>query len=194
MARFSKTHWLELGQAQLKTEGPGALTLERMTKSAGKTRGSFYHHFKSRDAFLIAMIEAWQSTSLTSLAARLQNEDSADGKRKIMRGVSMEWDGAFERQLRILAAQEPLVAKLLSQVDELRIQGLASMIALLQPEVEDPAAFAFVQYAAIVGGQMLLSSENDARIPAIRKTGNQIFGLSQGENSGAKPSKTASET
>lgn len=194
MARFSKTHWLELGQSLLKTKGPGALTLERLTKSAGKTRGSFYHHFKSRDAFLTAMIEAWQSTSLTSLAVRLQNEDSAAGKRKIMRGVSMEWDGAFERQLRILAAQEPLVAKLLSQVDELRIHGLASMIALLQPEVEDPAAFAFVQYAAIVGGQMLLSSENDARIPAIRKTGNQIFGLSQSEKSGAELSKTASET
>lgn len=178
MARFSKTHWLELGQALLKSEGPDALTLERLTEAASKTRGSFYHHFKSRDAFLTAMIEAWQSTSLASLATRLQNEDSADGKRKIMRGVSMEWDGAFERQLRILAAQEPLVAKLLSQVDELRIHGLAGMIALLQPDVEDPAAFAFVQYAAIVGGQMLLSSEQDARIPAIRKTGNQIFGLS----------------
>lgn len=177
MARFSKTHWLELGQTLLKSEGPGALTLERLTEAASKTRGSFYHHFKSRDAFLTAMIEAWQSTSLASLATRLQNDDSADGKRKIMRGVSMEWDGAFERQLRILAAQEPLVAKLLSQVDELRIQGLAGMIALLQPDVEDPAAFAFVQYAAIVGGQMLLSSDQDARIPAIRKTGNQIFGL-----------------
>ncbi len=177
MARFSKTHWLELGQALLKSEGPEALTLERLTEAAGKTRGSFYHHFKSRDAFLMAMIEAWQSASLASLATRLQNEDSAEGKRKIMRGVSMEWDGAFERQLRILAAQEPLVAKLLSQVDELRIQGLAGMIALLQPGVEDPASFAFVQYAAIVGGQMLLSSDQDARIPAIRKTGNQIFGL-----------------
>ena len=107
------------------------------------------------------MIEAWQSTSLASLATRLQNEDSADGKRKIMRGVSLEWDGAFERQLRILAAQEPIVAKLLSQVDELRIQGLAGMIALLQPDVdvEQAAATAsrrvptFQSQPCIAGGQ-----------------------------------------
>ena len=56
MARFSKTHWLELGQALLKFEGPGALTLERLTESAGKTRGSFYHHFKSKDDILDAVI------------------------------------------------------------------------------------------------------------------------------------------
>lgn len=178
MSRFGKTDWLELGQALLKSHGPAALTLEKLTDAAGKTRGSFYHHFKSRDAFLTEMIEIWQTTSLSSIATRLQSEDSLAGKREIMRGVSMEWDGAFERQLRILAAQEPLVANLLSKVDELRIQGLASMIAVLQPDVEDPAAFAFVQYAAIVGGQMLLSSADDPRLPAIQNAGNRIFGLS----------------
>jgi len=179
LKRFSKTNWLELGQSLLKAEGPGVLTIERLTEAAGKTRGSFYHHFQTRDAFLEAMIENWQSKSLTSLAERLNAEETIEGKRSIMRGVSMEWDGAFERQLRILAAQEPLVARLLAQVDELRIQGLTSMIALLQPDVEDPAAFAFVQYAAIVGGQMLLSSGEDPRIPAIRKIGNQLFGLNE---------------
>lgn len=178
MGRYSKTDWLRLAQTLLKSEGTHALTLERLTDAAGKTRGSFYHHFKSRDAFLTAMVEDWQTTSLSTLAARLQNEDTPEGKREIMRGVSLEWDGAFERQLRILAAQEPLVAKLLAQVDDLRIQGLASMIALLQPEIEDPQAFAFVQYASIVGGQMLLSSRKDPRIPAIRKVGNKLFGLS----------------
>ena len=172
-----RSQFLDCAEALFFTKGYDDTSIQDVLNMAGVSKGGFYHHFKSRDAFLAAMIEAWQSTSLASLATRLQNEDSADGKRKIMRGVSLEWDGAFERQLRILAAQEPIVAKLLSQVDELRIQGLAGMIALLQPDVDDPAAFAFVQYAAIVGGQMLLSSDQDARIPAIRKTGNEIFGL-----------------
>lgn len=177
MSRFEKNDWLELGQSLLKSEGPGGLTIERMTEAAGKTRGSFYHHFKSRDVFLEALIEDWQASSLTALAERLQGEDSPEAKRAVMRGVSMEWDGAFERQLRILAAQEPHMAKLLAKVDDLRIEGLASMIRLLQPEVEDPDALAFVQYASIVGGQMLLSSRDDPRIPAIRRTGNRLFGL-----------------
>lgn len=178
MSRFEKHNWLELGQSLLKAEGPAALTIERLTEFAGKTRGSFYHHFTSRDAFLGALIESWQASSLTALAARLQGAESLDAKRAIMREVSMEWDGAFERQLRFLAAQEPHVAELLAKVDELRIQGLAGMIRLLRPEIEDPDALAFVQYASVVGGQMLLNSAADPRIPAIRKVGNQLFGLS----------------
>lgn len=177
MSRFEKHNWLELGQSLLKTEGPTALTIERLTEFAGKTRGSFYHHFTSRDAFLVAMINDWQASSLTALAARLQGAESSEAKRAIMRNVSMEWDGAFERQLRFLAAQEPRVAEQLAKVDELRIQGLASMIRLLRPEIEDPDALAFVQYAAVVGGQMLLTSGIDPRIPTIRKVGNQLFGL-----------------
>ena len=97
MSRFGKSHWLDLGQTLLKTEGPAALTIERMTASAGKTRGSFYHHFKSRNAFLEAMIAAWQRSSLTQLAERLQDAESLEAKRAVMRGVSSDWDAAFER-------------------------------------------------------------------------------------------------
>jgi AcrR family transcriptional regulator len=149
-----------------------------MTEYAGKTRGSFYHHFESRDAFLEALIEDWQASSLTALSERLQKAEGPDAQRAIMRKVSMEWDGSFERELRYLAAQEPSVAQLLAKVDELRIQGLASMIRLLRPDVEDADALAFVQYASVVGGQMLLKSGDDPRIPAIWKVGNQLFDLS----------------
>lgn len=177
MSRFEKSNWLELGRTLLRKEGPAALTIERMTSLAGKTRGSFYHHFGSRDVFLKALIEDWQASSLTALAKRLQNAATSEERRAVMREVALEWDGAFERQLRFLAAQEPLVSKLLAKVDDLRIQGLASMIRLLRPDVEDADAMAFVQYASVVGGQMLLRSSDDPRIPSIRKVGNQLFGL-----------------
>lgn len=178
VSRFGRSDWLKLGQDLLKREGPSALTLERLTASAGKTRGSFYHHFSSRDVFLEALIENWQASSLTALAERLQNAGSPKAKQAVMRGVALEWDAAFERQLRHLAAQEPLVAELVAKVDELRIQGLASMIRILQPDAEDADALAFVQYASVVGGQMLLKASDDPRIPAIRKAGNKLFGLS----------------
>ena len=69
------------------------------------------------------------------------------------------------------------MAQHLAEIDEHRIQGLASMIRLLRPNTKDAYALAFVQYAALVGGQMLLVSEDDPRIPAIRKAGNRLFGL-----------------
>jgi hypothetical protein len=48
-------------------------------------------------------------------------------------------------------------------------------------DVEDPQAMAFMQYATVVGGQWLLDDPNDPRIPAIRKTGNRLFGLDEKE-------------
>lgn len=177
MARLTKTDWIRLGQKLLKESGPSALTLEALTTAANKTRGSFYHHFKSRDAFLGAMIDDWQETSFNTLAIRLQAAGTPEAQREIMRKVSLEWDAAFERQLRFLAAQEPVVAVRLEQVDALRMRGLATMVRLLKPEIVDPDAFAFIQYASIVGGQMLLKSGDDKRIPAILDAGNNLFGL-----------------
>ena len=68
MSRFEKSEWLKLAQDVLKSDGPAALTLERLTTAAGKTRGSFYHHFNSRDEFLRALMLDWQAASLTSLS------------------------------------------------------------------------------------------------------------------------------
>lgn len=177
MGRFASEDWLQLGERLLKAEGPGALTIERLTAAAGKTRGSFYHHFKGRDAFLEALLAAWQQATTETLAARLEDAASAEAKTEILRGVSMALDGKLERALRQLAAAEPLVAEHLARVDEIRIQGLAGMVALLQPDVADPYSYAFVQYASVVGGQWLLHAPDDPRIPAIREAGNAIFGL-----------------
>ncbi len=59
MARFGREDWLALGRAILATEGSSSLTIEALTARAGKTRGSFYHHFRDRAAFVAALAEAW---------------------------------------------------------------------------------------------------------------------------------------
>lgn len=168
---------MALGQRLLKAEGPSALTIGRLTEVAGKTRGSFYHHFSSRDDFLEAMVADWQKTSTDLLGERLAAAPDEAARLDMLKDVSVQWDGAFERNLRQLAASDAVVALRLAEVDEVRIQGLAREIAARRPDVDDPYAYAFVQYAAIVGGQWLLNSIDDPRLPAIRKAGNAIFGL-----------------
>src|ERR1700756_1737034 len=74
--RFSREDWLALGEQRLSTEGPGALSLERLTGAAGRTKGSFYHHFQSRDEFLAALVDRWRET-VVEAAARPYREDPA---------------------------------------------------------------------------------------------------------------------
>jgi AcrR family transcriptional regulator len=59
--RLAREDWLETGLQLLGSEGEKALTIERLCQVAGRTKGSFYHHFKSYDDFVNALLEYWQS-------------------------------------------------------------------------------------------------------------------------------------
>jgi len=181
MARFKKEDWLALGARLLSEEGAGALTIERLTEAAGRTRGSFYHHFADRDAFVRALMERWRVEVIDEWGARYQQAASPAEVRGLMREQPMQLDLAFERAARRWAASEPIVRAALDEVDRKRIEGLTCFISHLRPEVDDPAAAAFVQYAALVGLQWLIESLDDPRLPAIRKFGNRLFGLEEAE-------------
>ena len=179
MARFSREDWLALGARLLADEGPGALVIERLTAASGRTRGSFYHHFDGREAFLAALMARWRGEAIDALAARIQASPGKDALKALLREVPSGWDTKFELGVRQLAVTEPVVREALAAIDEARIQGLAAAIAILRPETDDPYSMAFIQYAATVGGQWLLPSADDPRIPALRELGNRLFGLSE---------------
>ncbi|MCA8899705.1 MAG: TetR/AcrR family transcriptional regulator [Hyphomonas sp.] len=183
MARFSRDDWLALGARLLAEEGPEALTLERLTDAAGRTRGSFYHHFAGREAFLTALMDWWRAQVIDALASRLEGQSDPAAIRALLRDLPMEWDTRFELGVRRLAAREPVVEAALRELDEARIQGLAGILSVLRPDVEDAYSMAFIQYAATVGGQWILPSADDPRIPALRRLGNRLFGLDEPEPS-----------
>lgn len=181
LSRFSKSDWLKLAAQLLGEEGPGAMTIERLTEAAGRTRGSLYHHFQSREGFLVAMMDWWRAQVIEGRDERFAAAlDDAAALREWMRKEPFLWDARFERGVRQLAVTEPIVAATLRQIDEARIAGVAAMIAQVRPEVEDPQSLAFIQYAVVVGLQWLLTPE-DPRGNALVAAGYKLFGLSVDE-------------
>lgn len=179
MSRFKKDDWLALGAKLLAEEGPAALTIDRLTAAAKRTRGSFYHHFEDRDAFLRGMMERWRTQVIDEAGKRFSDDPTRKTWKRLLREGPFELDFRFEREIRRLAASEPIVRDILREVDSARVEGLAWLIKEMRPEVEDPYSYAFVQYCAVVGGQWLLDDPADPRIPAIRKTGNRIFEIDE---------------
>src|SRR5213083_2769643 len=59
MAKVTRADWLDAGLDVLASEGPQALVAERLAQRLGVTRGSFYHHFRSRESFLTGLLERW---------------------------------------------------------------------------------------------------------------------------------------
>jgi AcrR family transcriptional regulator len=177
--RYKKEDWLALGARLLACEGPAALTVERLTAAAQRTKGSFYHHFADREAFLRAMMERWRVQAIDIPSARYAEDASPKAWRKLLREGPFEIDFRFEREIRRLAASEPIVRAALRQVDDSRIHGLACLLTRMRPDIDDPHAFASIQYATVVGLQWLIDDPHDPRIDAIRRTGNRLFGIDE---------------
>ncbi|PWB82292.1 MAG: hypothetical protein C3F11_12785 [Methylocystaceae bacterium] len=178
-SRYKKEDWLDLGARLLSEEGPQALTIERLTAAAKRTKGSFYHHFADRDAFVRAIMERWRETVVVVMGKRYEEAKSPAEIRKLMREQPFELDYRFERAVRRFAASEPIVRDALDEVDRKRVEGLACLIRYLRPDEPDPQSAALVQYAALVGAQWLLEGHDDPRLPAVREAGERIFRLAE---------------
>lgn len=186
MSRFRKENWLTLGAKLLAEEGPGALTIDRLTAVALRTRGSFYHHFEDRDAFVRAMMERWRAHVIDEAGKRYEQAQSPNELRRLMREQPMALDHKFERALRRFAASEPIVRQAVAEVDAKRIEGLACVLSHIDPDLDDPQSAAYVQYAALVGLQWLVDDTNDPRMRGILNAGNRIFRLNDEDEPASK--------
>src|SRR5471030_1018853 len=99
-SRFAKSDWLGLGERLLSQEGPDALCLERLTESAGRTKGSFYHHFRGRDGFLAALAEHWRVAVVEPAAAPYRADPTPAGWRTLLHDAPFQLNQPFERNLR----------------------------------------------------------------------------------------------
>lgn len=59
----SKTKLLDAALHTIRTKGYSATRIEDICEEAGLTKGSFFHHFKSKEALAIAAADYWASTT-----------------------------------------------------------------------------------------------------------------------------------
>ncbi len=126
-SRFGREDWIALGTELLGKQGPEALTIERLTEAAKKTRGSFYHHFEDHQAFLSALGAHWLATEIDGKIAEI-DKLAVGGKRgEALARHAAQIDHKFERELRRLAASEQVVAEVVEKSDERRIAFLVRL-------------------------------------------------------------------
>lgn len=123
---MTREDWLRLGLDALMENGPSALALEALAKRAGRTKGSFYHHFGGRRDFVLAMLALWREDSAETLAAL--NADLEAAIRKL---------------------DDPEAVAFVAGVDEKRIEALR--LAQAAPESAAARDYATLLYAVYIG-------------------------------------------
>ncbi len=170
-ARLAREDWLALGLDRLAVEGPPALQLERICAAAGRTRGSFYHHFRDHADFLDALADHWRKRHTEALID-LSREGSPTARLRSIRQLATRVDAAVELGMRRLGAGHLRIQAVVDEVDRRRIDYM-TRLHRSRPGVtaNQATAFAWLEYAAYVGSQVLWP---DADPEELARTGDLL--------------------
>ncbi len=150
--RLGREEWIAAGLRAIARQGADAVRVERLAETLGVTKGSFYWHFKDRDALLAALLDAWKARTTNAIIAEVEAKggDAATRLRTLF-GIALQSDGRLDLAVRAWAAQDSLARDALEQVDRRRLAYLDSLFrALGFPPAEASARARFV-YQALIG-------------------------------------------
>lgn len=164
MDRLSKIQWIDHGLESLATSGFTALKADKLAKSLGVSRGSFYWHFKNLADFHSAVLDRWQEISVTLPISDVESSKPNAGARiealiQLAAGDSLH----LERAVRAWADSSESVRTAVGQVDQQRAAYLKQTLLDFGLSEEKAAARAHLIYYAFLG-QIIFYSDIAADI------------------------------
>lgn len=134
----SKVRLLNAAQNVIRAKGYAATTIEDICHAAGVTKGSFFHHFKSKDELALTAAAYWGETTEGFFAAAPYH-NSADPLQRIL--------GYVDYRIEILQGDAPeytcllgtLVQETYATHPDIRAacdKGMSNHIALLERDIE----------------------------------------------------------
>ena len=175
-SRFSKENWLDLGLTVLSKDGAKAIRIDALCKRAGRTKGSFYHHFKTRGDFVAALLSHWEQELTQSVIDQADREANPTAKLIALNQLTQKHTGGGERsieqELRRWAGSDAGVAHVMERVDKRRVDYVASLLMQAKNISSQRAIdLAVLNYASLVGFQQMFSPVH----PDRRKRIDQVF-------------------
>ncbi|MFB9558260.1 TetR/AcrR family transcriptional regulator [Streptomyces roseoviridis] len=151
--------------------GVAAVSVNALASELEATRGSFYWHFKDRDALLTAALELWERQNTASLIAELNGVTDPRRRLRTLFSTALGPQEIAGLEPAIVAhAGHPAVAPVLRRVTDRRIAYLTELYADLGLEPLPARRQAVVAYAAYLGWVELRRAAVDV-LPEVAGTG-----------------------
>lgn len=162
--RLGREDWLNAAFRAVVDGGFDKVRVLMLADALGVTRGSFYWHFTDHAELVGALLARWKEREV-ALNQALQLESTPDAQADLLHlldaalahaGTDLE-NIRFELALRGLGRRDPLVAKMLVEVDEMRMRLFAYKFERLSGDATIANELAALFYLAIVGSHHALS-------------------------------------
>src|SRR5918999_2845788 len=147
--RLTRQDWIRAALDALSERGVAGVAVDRLAKTLGATRGSFYWHFSDRTELIEAALEQWERENTTALIPAADAIGDPVGQlRFLFQQVYEQPVDAVELAL-ASASDEPLVEPVFVRVTRARLAFLRrifSDLGLPNDEADDRAWFAYAFY------------------------------------------------
>jgi AcrR family transcriptional regulator len=157
VTRLGRHDWLDTGLELLAAGDRRSLTLERLCEQLGRTKGSFYHHFRDMPTYQLELLERWQRRHTEALIDDAQTVRDPRARSERLRARVAAADLRLERAIRAWAQVEPIAKAAVTAVDERRIAYLSELALARLGDPTRAKIVARIEYAAFVGSVELFS-------------------------------------
>lgn len=165
--------WIEAAYDLLAAQGHAAVTIERLTATTEKTRGSFYHHFGSIEGFVKSLMADWQHRHTERIVRLAQSEADPAERRSVLQREVAQINASVETAIRIWAGVDAQVAVACHAVDDRRLtvlaQDLLAFAGSLNRDLSEQEAttLALIEYASLIGAQLLAAGGHDVSMTEL---------------------------
>lgn len=164
-AQLTAEDWMDLALEELSRRGYGALKALSLANKLGVTRGSFYHHFETLEAFHTALIGHWARRTSGPVIDQAARIDAPYAALVGLLQTTLRSGEALERAVRSWATVSELVAVEVRKVDEARISVAAGLLERCGVARPTAAARAKLLYWAAIGRLMMPFPEESVLTP-----------------------------
>jgi AcrR family transcriptional regulator len=178
--RLSSEDWALAALDLIAEQGLAAVAVEPLARRLGVTKGSFYWHFPSREALLVAALERWEKTEQETVFGKM--EAVSDPRRRLRELFLLV---AHEPRTHIIysellkALDHPVVKPVLGRISVRRMDylaasfrqaGMARLDAQNRARLAYAAYVGFLQLALQLGQPRLHREELDAYVSHVAAT------------------------
>ncbi len=170
---LSTQDWIDAAKAVLLREGVDAVTINRIAKECGVTRGGFYWRFKGRADLLDALLDDWKVANTTPLLSILSGPGSVVERFTAAASLWIEeqaFDPRFDTAIRNWALTSSGVAEAVHQVDEERVAAFQALFKEAGYDEVEALVRARITYFHQIGYYTLRIQESGEQRRSLSRT------------------------
>jgi AcrR family transcriptional regulator len=144
--------WARAALGVIARRGVDAVAVESVAAELGATKGSFYWHFKNRDALIQAALDRWEQRWTESVIEELEREPDPARRLKKIIAAAFELGPADRAEIALMANPDhPAALLAVRRVAERRITYMSKQLERLGWDAGDALDRAVLLYYVYVG-------------------------------------------